>query len=296
MAKMTRVVRAVKNRLSRWLGWTFSDDGPDAPLSPQQLRRVIAQVLHQFERDGLARCELNGQPFLLPAEYLQMMASDCNRPIPGVPFRLGVEVTHSRWMIQRLQPGDTALDIGASCGAITALLARAVGPSGQVFSFEPANRAHRLLRQTIEANGLTNVVAEKLAVSDRKGTATFAEFRFSPQHQYKWLPEASSLFAPRIAADHPGAYAETSVETIPLDDYFRDYDRSIRVIKIDVEGFEVEVLKGARETVERFRPDFSIDIHRNPHGDGDTEAQVREDLSRWDYRFERVGHVLLAYH
>ena len=66
------------------------------------------------------------------------------------------------------------------------------------------------------------------------------------------------------------------------------------VVKIDVEGFEDKVLKGAPKTLERFKPFLSIDIHNHPGRLDMTDEACMAILSPLGYQFERMGHVLLA--
>src|SRR5262249_15759883 len=107
-----------------------------------------------------------------------------------------IETGHLRKMLTCLREGDTAVDVGASVGVMTASLSRTVGPHGQVFAFEPARRAHALLRQTLHLNHLENVIAENLAVSDRKTQTEFLEYKYDPKNQVAWQPEASAMVSP----------------------------------------------------------------------------------------------------
>jgi hypothetical protein len=66
------------------------------------------------------------------------------------------------------------------------------------------------------------------------------------------------------------------------------------VVKIDVEGFEEQVLMGATKFIAEKRPFFSIDIHQKTDGPGTTEEACRKMLSRFQYSFAEMDHVLLA--
>jgi hypothetical protein len=84
------------------------------------------------------------------------------------------------------------------------------------------------------------------------------------------------------------------VQVVMLDDDALAQCTRPVVIKIDVEGFEAHVLRGARRLIDEYRPFLSIDIHTDPFGDGvaTTEATVISLIQ--DYRYERLGHVLLC--
>src|SRR5262245_15831600 len=73
-----------------------------------------------------------------------------------------------------LEPGQKVIDIGANYGAYTLSMARAVGSSGEVWAFEPASATATLLGESIVANGFSQVVLERSALSSNCGTARLA--------------------------------------------------------------------------------------------------------------------------
>jgi hypothetical protein len=89
------------------------------------------------------------------------------------------------------------------------------------------------------------------------------------------------------------------VPVITLDQFFagRSDGPAVRAVKIDVEGFEVNVLRGATTFLTATKPYLAIDIHKDPFGDGQatTEAGVRAVLTALGYTFGNLGHVLLCY-
>jgi FkbM family methyltransferase len=135
-----------------------------------------------------------------------------------------------------LQPGDTAVDIGANIGLLTMACARAVGFGGNVFSFEPEKRMADLLERTIAMNGLAQVKLFRQAVSAEPGTLSF---------NVSTIPGHSSLFAlPENEAGHV-----QEVEVVRLDDVVPAGQR-VDLVKIDVEGAEMEVVKGMRRILD----------------------------------------------
>ena len=95
---------------------------------------------------------------------------------------------------------------------------------------------------------------------------------------------------------YPGALGyEVEVRTLDsLSQNLRLDEARTIVVKIDVEGFEDKVLKGALETLKRFKPFLSIDIHNHPGREDMTDGACMAILSPLGYWFERRGHVLLA--
>jgi FkbM family methyltransferase len=130
-----------------------------------------------------------------------------------------------------LRPGQTAIDIGANYGVYTASIARAVGPTGSVWAFEPATETASYLTETIAANAFTNVVLEQSALSRAPGTATLS-----------LTPHAELNTLVRGAAH--GSASET-VRLVTLNDCMTSYGwQQIDFVKIDAEGEELNILEG----------------------------------------------------
>jgi FkbM family methyltransferase len=141
-----------------------------------------------------------------------------------------------------LEPADTVVDVGANLGEYTLIAARRVGPAGRVFAFEPHPGNNRLLTRSIETNGLANVDVFPFALSDARGQA-FLDVS-SGSH---------SGLARLTDSDGSGGNVAVACETL---DTVRDRERIPRValLKIDVEGFEPAVLRGAERTLTEDRP------------------------------------------
>jgi len=136
-----------------------------------------------------------------------------------------------------LGPGMVFVDVGAHIGYYTLLGAHRVGPGGRVYAFEPAPENFRALQRNISQNGLSNVVAESLAVAGRSGRAQLA------------ISETDS--ASHSLAGSLGSGRKIEVETTSLDDYFAGIDTPIGVVKLDAEGAEPEILEGMQELLAR---------------------------------------------
>ena len=135
-----------------------------------------------------------------------------------------------------LEPGDVFLDIGANIGYLTKVGARLVGEQGAVFAFEPMPDALRVLKENTRA--LNNVKLYQTALSDKKGSGDFSVNKYG---------NTSSL------GENPGARRTIQVPIDTLDNSLKD-EKRIDVIKIDVEGFELEVLRGATAILAQHRP------------------------------------------
>jgi len=131
-----------------------------------------------------------------------------------------------------LRPGDTVIDVGANIGVLSLLASRLVGPSGRVLAIEAHPRTYAALLNNLKRNPATNVSQVNIAVGPEPGTV-----RFSDRQDDDWNK-----------VEHDSGTLE--VEVKPLDDVCAGYNH-IDVLKIDVEGFELQVLKGATEVLER---------------------------------------------
>jgi FkbM family methyltransferase len=171
-----------------------------------------------------------------------------------------------------LRPGDTALDVGANVGPYAILFGIWAGPQGRVVAFEPAAAAYEGLCRHLALNGLTgHVRALRVAVSDTVGEAEFVGEGFQGTNRLRG-----------------GATADASSRTIrvpttTIDEVCRVERLQPRLIKIDVEGAELAVLRGARETIARMAADGGLFVEMHPvawRATGITVDDVRDELSR----------------
>jgi FkbM family methyltransferase len=148
-----------------------------------------------------------------------------------------------------VRPGDTVFDVGGHHGLMAVIGARATGPRGRVVSFEPNPASRKQIERHAQLNGVTNIRIEPIALSDRNGEHEF----FVQSGDVSWNSTLIKAFAD--AENTPGRRIEKiSVATCRLDDYVARSGCVPKVIKIDTEGSEFMVLRGALDTIERHRP------------------------------------------
>jgi FkbM family methyltransferase len=152
------------------------------------------------------------------------------------------ELETRRCMEAHVRKGAVVFDVGAHHGLYTLLASVLVGPTGRVFSFEPLPQNARILDRHLRMNRIRNVRVLNRAASDVTGTA-----RFSTGISH-W---EGSL--------NPGGQLE--VATVALDDVVGDEVPAPDVVKMDVEGAEERVLKGARNMLQRHRPLIVFEAH-----------------------------------
>jgi FkbM family methyltransferase len=135
-------------------------------------------------------------------------------------------------------PGTTALDVGAHIGSLTVPLARLVGPKGRVYAFEPQMKVFRELFYNLRLNDLDNAVPLRYAASSEPGIIEMDPIRAHDG---------------RVAIGRGGDRAEArTIDSFGFSD--------VSLIKIDVEGHEASVLKGAEKTIMTHHPVIFIEV------------------------------------
>jgi FkbM family methyltransferase len=154
------------------------------------------------------------------------------------------EYVYASAFIGQISPGSFVVDVGANIGEYTVLAASSTGPDGRILAVEPNVALHSRLFRTLEINSISNVQVLAMAAgsSETRGTLTVP-------------PGASALGTLRSIAGtgEPGASLAVSIRR--LDDVLASEDRHrLSVVKVDVEGWELEVFRGARETLADAKP------------------------------------------
>jgi FkbM family methyltransferase len=155
---------------------------------------------------------------------------------------------------QRLRAGMTVVDVGANQGQFALFAASLVGPTGRIHSFEPSPGTYATLLENIRLNphAAERIVANCKAVNDRPGTVTFHEYApeysvFNSMHAHKMQ---SPIINPDGSRDIVQPTASREVPAVTLDEYCDGQGlKQIDLLKIDVEGWEPNVIRGARKLV-----------------------------------------------
>ena len=171
-----------------------------------------------------------------------------------------------------VKPGMTVVDVGANLGYYTLLAARRVGPSGRVIAFEPIPEARRRLEENLALNGYRNVTISPVALFSRDTPMVLGR----PFEDSRLLPETR----------HPSD-GDLEVTCARFDAIRQDVGiGAVDVVKMDVEGAEMDVLLGMTETLSRSRPSLLLEVHASAlTGFGHTAAHV----TGW---LQDLGYVL----
>lgn len=166
----------------------------------------------------------------------------------GVELSLYETGTYEKGTIQLLhrflQPGQTYLDIGANIGLMSSIASGIVGNKGKVLAVEANPKTVEILQHNLALNACTNVSIFPFALGDAPGKATLYE---------NWNVNRGG--ASLLAQDNEEGI-EVAVDTI--DNVFKN--DAIHLVKIDVEGFELEVLNGGIEVLKTQRPVLIIEV------------------------------------
>ena len=155
------------------------------------------------------------------------------------------EPKETAFVLDRLAPGDTFVDIGANVGWFTIRGADRVGPKGRVHSFEPRTQTHALLARSIKDNGFDKRCSlHKVALASEVAASRLV-----------WMPETENPGGSRLVRDNAELVddmAGEDVQMVTLDSI--DIQGNVPVMKLDVEGAEAMVLQGAKTFLETHRP------------------------------------------
>lgn len=150
-----------------------------------------------------------------------------------------------------LKPGMVVLDAGANDGVYTLLASSRVGSAGRVWAFEPSSREFLRLSRNLALNSISNVSSFHTALSDNDEELELkiAESEHSGQNTF-------GNFAYQIAGMEPERVSARQLDGVLRE---RRIDR-LDLIKLDVEGAELKILRGAARTLENFRPVLLLEV------------------------------------
>lgn len=230
--------------------------------------------------------------------------------IDGVNFELDLRevIDHAMYFQGTREPGtsralkrlckgrDTVLDIGANVGSHALPMANYVGTEGRVYAFEPVPWAQNKLKRNLELNNFDNLTLEPIALSDVDQEQVEMEFRAS----FKLGSKSGVGADGKINSGWWSECEHVKVRMETLDHYVTRHqiDR-IDLIKLDVDGFEGKVIRGALQSLRRFQPILIMEIAPAwTEMRGDDMRDIVRQIERLGYKFftelefERIHDVI----
>lgn len=235
--------------------------------------RVLARIGHlngpavkllptteSFRRGSRRRVIRNGIALDLdPSDYTHWLAYfDVEAPLKSKLYGLA-------------GPGDVAIDVGTNLGEVLLSLARAVGPRGRAIGFEANPATYKLALGNIALNPHISAELHPLGLGDTEATLDFGS-RSSANSGADSIVSAGS--------------GQIKVPVIRLDKFVTDQGiERVNLIKIDTEGYDLHVLKGAEATIDRFSPKLFVEVcDANLRNHGDSAREILRWLEDRGYR------------
>lgn len=193
----------------------------------------------------------------------------------GWHLYFGFEDQSTEQIFELCKKGDYVVDIGANIGYVTLNIAQKIGAEGRLFSFEPDPINFKRLEQNLALNNLPNITLENKGLGEQAGQFNLVVF------------EESNRGMNRIIE---GSKEGVIIKIISLDQYLEHHSiPKLNLIKIDVEGYEMKVLTGAQNTLEKFKPVLFIELDDdNLKAQGSSAQELIHFLITMDYEVKRA--------
>ena len=182
---------------------------------------------------------------------------------PEVALRgTDAEIATVKWFRSVIEPGMTVIDVGANVGQLTLEMAYLVGPTGRVIAIEPGPGNLAVLRRHVEGNGFADrVTVIAAACCTLHGGKMELDI---PGEKIDVVGSGFQLGGIGISQNPAAASSsivKVAVNTVSLDGVAAELKVSPAVLKIDVEGAELEVLRGGRDLLRKNRPALAVGFH-----------------------------------
>ena len=146
-----------------------------------------------------------------------------------------------------INPEDTVIDVGGNLGFFVLILNELIGDNGKIYSFEPSGLLKNKLTATIQNNNLKNVTIVNQGLGESEGSTTL-----------HYNPKQSGLTS--IVSDFKNNSLSEEIKITTLDKFAENISGRVSFIKIDTEGYEPQVLKGAKELIKRDKPTIYVEL------------------------------------
>ncbi len=261
-----------------------------------KLLNFLRLVLKFPAFEGILANLTNGKTFggfitKLPANHYQYPVNSIREvERDGIKYRLDIsdtvdwyiyfgfkEISRQR-LYELIKPGITMFDVGANVGDVSLHAAKFVGASGKVYAFEPDYINFKRLSANIELNNFRQLIAINKGLGDKPGKFTIG------------VVDEGNRGMNRITGVSTKETASNTIDVTTMDILFQEMKiDKVDVIKIDVEGFEMNVLKGGTEVISKHHPVFFIELDDNNLKDqGSSATQLVDFLESKGYKINHA--------
>jgi FkbM family methyltransferase len=176
-----------------------------------------------------------------------------------------IDISCALYLSRHPDANADIVDIGANIG-LHSMVYASLFPGAMILAFEPSSKTRVILNSNIKNNDLHNISVFPCAISDINGVVDFYE---TSDNAYNSLKDTR----------RKPIQSMTKVECARLDDLLTAQQRKIGMIKIDVEGFEAQVIKGAIKTISQMKPILFLEIYKGTASNQEPEKTIQTIVS-----------------
>ncbi len=199
-------------------------------------------------------------------------------------FFKNFEKEELRFFSKYIKKDFVVFDIGANIGLHSLYASKLVGSNGKVFSFEPVKKTYERLKENVEQNNINNIYSYNIALSDQNGKETITT---SLDGFDAWNSIAGNQ---KIIGEN---FSEETIIMRTIDDFVKEHCSNIKIdfIKIDTEGWELNVLKGAKDYLTNNDPILMVEYALNVLENFDRKLEdIYDVLTDYGYNLYRYNH------
>ncbi|HMG83611.1 MAG TPA: FkbM family methyltransferase [Ferruginibacter sp.] len=227
------------------------------------MKELIYKILDTLLLGKGIKVQMSGFSLRLPTRYYKYFGSD-------------YELNNINFLNNYLLQGMTVIDVGAHIGALSIIMAEKVGPTGKVISFEPTPSTFVLLQKTIAINKKKDIITPiQKAIADKEGKAEF------------YITELDANNSNSLSNNKRKEHKEytIAIDLVSIDDVKKELNlRTIDLIKVDAEGAEFAVLKGAVNVMKINKPKVILALHpASINNFGNTLSEIWDFITNMDY-------------
>lgn len=233
---------------------------------------------YKFIRINKKKIDLTNKVVNVNGYQMSLLPND-----DGISTELALFHTHepvnTKLLAENLKKGMTCFDIGANIGYYTLLESKKVEDEGKIIAIEPSPINFKLLQKNIQNENVTNVELYQIAGGDHDGTIKF----FLDPHS-----NLSRIISNEEKVPENGEIVEVPIKK--LDSFLETSAiNTLDFIRMDVEGYEFNILEGMKDTIKKFKPMIQMEVHTSLLGNEKTKKLLEWFMSE---NYEVVYYII----